>query len=156
MNTAVMAGTIVQVPVVEIMQRLKYSVDCGGCWSGERRDLLSQILERKCDPSLEGLVDAILDKGFTTPICIVLQDWDDNSWMMGNGHHRFTAAILLCLESIPVYFSGDNNFMHSEVTEPEVKWCGGCGSFLDYCDCHICKDCHRYVCVCLQKYEDES
>lgn len=156
MTTNIVPGAVNMIPVVEIMQRLKYSVDCGGCWSGERRELLSQILERKCDPRLDGLVDAILDNGFTTPICIVLQDWDNDSWMLGNGHHRFTAAILLCLESIPVYFSTDMNFMHSEVTEPEIKWCSGCGSSIGNCICHYCRDCHRYVCVCLQEYKDET
>ena len=78
---------------------------------------LQDMLASKCvDPTFWQLCETIPVAGFTVPICVMLNN--DGTWKMGNGHHRLAAAILLCLDEIPVYVSGDNDFMHMEVSDP--------------------------------------
>ena len=106
------------VPVTELLQRIAGSVD-----SVEMDDIESWI-ETKCDSSLARVLLYIEREGFRVPVCVMLQPDDDDefgyepgSWVMGNGHHRLFAAILLGLDEIPVYFTDSSDYMSSHVTD---------------------------------------
>lgn len=80
---------------------------------------IDEIYGPNClDGYYDDLCDSIMAEGFTTPICVFLdRDYYGNvHFSQGNGHHRLALAILLCLESIPVCFSFDGDYMHSDVT----------------------------------------
>jgi hypothetical protein len=68
--------------------------------------------------------------GMDNPICLT---WTGDHWMMGNGHHRLSLAILLCMESVPVVFSlTRNEYMMSWAT---TGWGGLVCEDPDNCTC---------------------
>lgn len=57
------------------------------------------------------LCDTIMREGFCVPITLMVNEEDefgDVTYMLGNGHHRLCAAILLGLDRIPVVISEDD------------------------------------------------
>jgi hypothetical protein len=107
--------TTYMMKVTDLMKYVTYSIDVDDLvdvydWQG-------LILNKAEDESLWALVDLIQENVFTTPICVAR---DADGWMLGNGHHRLVAAILLGLDEIPVIFSGvdaDGNIDYMRVTE---------------------------------------
>jgi hypothetical protein len=66
------------------------------------------------DTDLE-MMYSILSDGIRKPIC--LRHSGDNRWTQGNGHHRLATAILAGLDSIPVVFSFDSEYMMDWITD---------------------------------------
>lgn len=98
------------VPVEWLMKNLTDSVD-----SIDLVDNLFDLFHEKVtDYSFGSLVESILDNGFTTPICVQALY---GRFVQGNGHHRFAAAILMCLDEIPVYFTDSSDYMCSHITD---------------------------------------
>lgn len=141
------------VPVEWLMRHLSGSVDGVDFTHGFDRLIARKAMDMCFGP----LVEAILDNGFTVPICV---QSINGRFIQGNGHHRLAAAILLCLDEIAVYFTDDPlDFMCSSETEkgalpstPEVfrvwqkliachvldqPWCDEHDSPRDWCtDCY--------------------
>jgi hypothetical protein len=65
-----------------------------------------RLVISKLDFALCQLIDCVLDQGLTVPIALC---WDrkNDKLILGNGHHRFVLALLLCLDEIPVYWTDD-------------------------------------------------
>jgi len=114
---------ITYVPVDWIMQNLTNSVDCEAERYDERwfaeygwMNVIQHIIQRKVGNCAEHIV-TIQELGFCVPIVIVVNE--DHTFMLGNGHHRLVAAILLCLNEIPVYFSWGKGYMVERVSDPD-------------------------------------
>jgi len=110
------------VPVSLLLKMLNDFIDerCGGEWPDQRDPVvaLERLMKQKTrDMSFWFLLDAIEKDGFTVPICVNYRGIDENSIMLGNGGHRLSAAILLCLDTIPVYFTTGRGFMHTRITQ---------------------------------------
>lgn len=99
------------VPVEWLMKNLTDSVDRVDICD----DLFDLFREKATDSGFGYLIESIIDNGFTTPICV--QNYYPGRFTQGNGHHRLAAAILLCLDEIPVYFTDTDDYMCSHVTE---------------------------------------
>lgn len=145
---------IVQVPLVEILKRVKGSVDFTYTPFDEDVETqpfvyrtLDQMwdkwLRRKSrDTSFWPLVDTLLAEGFKIPVQIEIDEFT-GEWSMGDGHHRIAAAIMLVIDEIPVYFiRGDDlhkleayDFTHPDGTTPESARAEEIGwrSFADEC-----------------------
>lgn len=103
------------VKVTEILRRVMGSVDI---WVADPEYLWYAMINKKTrDSSFWQLCDVIPREGFRYPICI--QVMPDQSWRMGNGHHRFIAALFLVLDEIPVVFSDEHDFMCGWATDPD-------------------------------------
>jgi hypothetical protein len=102
------------VPVEWLMKNITESVDRVDL----KGDIRNLFRAKATDPSFGSLLDSIIDDGFTTPICV--QAYNDR-YIQGNGHHRLAAAILLCLEAIPVYFTDSSDYMCSHITD-SLSW----------------------------------
>lgn len=110
------------------MKNLGYSVDLGDEIDWEYLIEYKLGWEISADQNFLGqfygvLCDNIMKVGFTTPICVYRTEiWneaiqmDEEVFAQGNGHHRLCLAILLGLDWIPVLFSFDGDYMHSDVT----------------------------------------
>lgn len=98
--------------VTHIMQTIVNSCDFGGIkgYPGETDDdkrtaLLQEMVRVKSSDSGFGhLIDSILENGWDEDSLV---GWDDDGYM-NEGHHRFVAAILLCLDEIPTCNWGRN------------------------------------------------
>lgn len=78
-----------------------------------------ELFEMKIyDDSLWAMVDDVQEgRGIRHPICVRI--CDDGRWMLGNGHHRFTVALMLGMDTLDVYFSTDNDMEFSH-TDPDI------------------------------------
>lgn len=113
--TAPMDERIIYVPVEWIMQNVGTSVDlqCSDDW-------IVDLLSYKAPYCAAHIVN-IQENGFRVPIVIqVFRNYytGEITFGMGNGHHRLTSAILLCLDEIPVFFS-TGDFMRRDVSDSE-------------------------------------
>lgn len=94
------------VSVTTIIQNVKYSCDFGSIekYSGETEDekrtnfWLHAIANKANDTGFGHLVESILENGWDRDSFV---GWDDDN-CINEGHHRIVAAILLCLDEIPV------------------------------------------------------
>lgn len=89
--------TVTMMSVSEIMKRVDYSGDIGRFSNWE-----AVLAAKVSHDHFDWLADKIMQEGFTTPI--VLSPAGDG-YELGNGHHRFCAAILLGLDEVPVIIS---------------------------------------------------
>ena len=87
--------------VVDILNNLVEAWDVGSKYDYDNdEDFIKDIIKMKCkDPGFLVLCDMIQEQGMQTPISIDTRA--DGGLFLGNGHHRFVAAILLCLDEIP-------------------------------------------------------
>lgn len=119
-------GTVEMVSVEWIMQNLYHSVD-GFTEDAGGVDFAEMIHEKACDRGFGDLCYTIATKGFRVPI-VIDKTWEENGLTQGNGHHRLSAAILMVLDEIPVYWS-EGDYMssrHSDTEEPltDTEWSG--------------------------------
>lgn len=94
-----MSRTLKLMSIPEIMEMAKGSVD----FQGMRGELnWWTIFSGKVSHShFDAIVDEIQANGFGMPI-VLCDRFDDGNYLIGNGHHRLCAAILLGLWRIPV------------------------------------------------------
>lgn len=93
---------VTMVPVREILRHVEASLDFDP-WEWERDGFWATVIRRKViDLQMPALLDAIQAEGFTAPIGIVRPP--RGPWLQHNGHHRIVAAILLCMDEVPVVF----------------------------------------------------
>lgn len=131
-------GTVESVSVEWIIQNIyntvEFNLESADGW-------LAMFLNKAYDDSFGPLVERILEDGFVVPVCLYNSGDggcdhcsccdpcpDDDScppfhangeWQLGNGHHRMTAAVLLCLDTILVYWAPTSDYMQSDVTDPD-------------------------------------
>lgn len=67
--------------------------------TSEPSEWLRMITDKSADEQFATIIRLIETEGFTDPIGIMEYD---GYWLLGNGHHRMAAAILLGLDEIPV------------------------------------------------------
>lgn len=133
-------GEVEMVSVLWIMQNLQNSVDGfgmdaggSGCWV----DFERMIARKGADRHMGRLINTITKNGFRVPIVLVKEyvpyfTQSPRGLTLGNGHHRMVAAILMCLDEIPVYWSEGDEYMcgHTSDTESILDDAG------DYEDLH--------------------
>lgn len=93
--------TVTWTPVAEILRDIRSSCDFGDAtdWDvdGDNTALIKEIISVKAaDAGFMFLVDSILKYGFQEEGAI---GWD--GVRLGNGHHRFVAAVLLGFDKMP-------------------------------------------------------
>lgn len=101
------------IPVADLLKNVVYSVDMFSMKT--EQDWLDMMKHKTYDWSFWALCDEIPVKGFLAPIGIQVKP--NGKWVLGNGHHRVAAAILLCLDSVKVYVSDDP--MNWQQTDPD-------------------------------------
>lgn len=109
-------GTVEMVSVEWIMDNLFASVDGFGDYG--QVDLERLIRTKATDYGFGNLVGTILDKGFRVPIVLDLGWNGEGTVTLGNGHHRLSAAILLVLDEIPVFWAYED-YMSSRHSDTE-------------------------------------
>lgn len=95
-------GTVEMVSVEWIMKNVDGSVD--GYDTTQGVNYQRMVSYKGSDSSFGPLVGAIFDQGFRVPIVLCL-NYRGKNITLGNGHHRMVAAILMCIDQIPVYWS---------------------------------------------------
>ena len=128
---AMVTGSVEMVDVAWIMQNTTDSIDGYGEFDPDT-DIFGVDYERiiagkATDYDFGQLVGTIVDRGFRVPIVLVKDYISYGSktsgpagkLIHGNGHHRMAAAILLCLDEIPVYWGEGREYMHEEHSETE-------------------------------------
>jgi hypothetical protein len=106
--------TLQMVKVLDLIKYLDESVDVPTYQYEDRAQWWAAVVAEKNDFNLPILVDNIIREGFTTPICVVV---DEGEAIQGDGHHRLVASILLMLDEIPVWFTDDRTeYLPSEST----------------------------------------
>lgn len=108
-------GTVEMVSPTWIMKNATYSVD--GFDNGDGIDYQWMIDEKGNDYGFGTLVGNIMEDGFRVPIVLDIA-YSGQFVTHGNGHHRFVAALLLCLDKIPVYWAEDD-YMSEDVSDTE-------------------------------------
>ena len=126
-----MSDRIVYVPVEWIMKNLAGSADrCvyqdedyfDGSYTEDQNDRMIMDLVKYKKNACAPHIETIGREGFRVPIVINVCKWT-GEFSLGNGHHRFTSAILMVLPEIPVLFATDNDWIHSDVSEgEELEW----------------------------------
>lgn len=91
--------TVTMVKVSTLLRNVKDTLDCFS--TNEPSEWLRMINDKTGDEQFATLIRLIETEGFTDPIGIMQYD---DYWLLGNGHHRMVAAILLALDEIPVVF----------------------------------------------------
>lgn len=126
-------GTTERVSVEWLLQNLtatcEYDLDDG---FGE------MVNHKASDYSFSGTLDNIMRDGFRVPVVVNIGGWDDSDHLeLGNGHHRLSAAILLCLDDMLVYWPEEYNMMAHGISyetsdyddkTPSLDW------FRGFCD----------------------
>jgi hypothetical protein len=117
-------GTVEMVPVEWLLNNLVGSADGFEVFDEGQLvpgiDFEEMIFYKGSDYGMGNVINAIVSSGFRVPICLYQAACGFTGWHMGNGHHRLTAAILLCLDAIPVYWSEySDDFMCSHSTDTE-------------------------------------
>jgi hypothetical protein len=95
------------VPVTEILQTVQYSCDFGrvddregDTLDDQRTAFWQEVIANKAgDTGFGHLVESILKHGFIAEAAI---GWAEDRLSINEGHHRLVAAILLCLDEVPV------------------------------------------------------
>lgn len=106
MNPEMKIGTVEMVSVEWIMKNSTGSVDGFEDWHlGAGVDYVEMVNVKGHDGYIGTIAGNITTYGFRIPIVMVV-DAAEGSIVHGDGHHRFVTAILLGLDSIPVYWSG--------------------------------------------------
>lgn len=95
-------GEVEMVSVEWIMNNATNSVD--GYNDSVGVDYVEMMQSKARDAYFPALVSVIMEEGFRIPIVLV-KNYSGHAVTHGNGHHRMIAAILLGLDSIPVYWS---------------------------------------------------
>lgn len=103
----------------DILQYVTHSADITG-----PVDWFAIMANKVSHSHFDWLCDEIMEYGFTLPI--VLMDNGDDTYTLGNGHHRLCAAILLGLHAIPVIILTDD-YTHEDshdgnITLPAASW----------------------------------
>lgn len=120
-------GEVEMVSVEWIMQNSQGSVDAVTDEYGNV-DYLKMVQRKGSDPHFPALVSTIMDRGFRVPIVLCLNykpmfsDEPAKQVVHGNGHHRFVAALLLMMDTIPVYWSDHSatrDYMCTKTSESE-------------------------------------
>ena len=109
-------GTVEMVSPAWIMQNATNSVD--GFRDGDSVNYEKMIDTKANDYGFGNLVATILSEGFRIPIVLDLSYSGEGTITHGNGHHRMAAALLLCLDEIPVYWA-EGDYMSSHISSPE-------------------------------------
>lgn len=109
-------GQVEMVSVEWLMNNLTHSVD-GYSYDGGL-NYEGMIKNKGGDCHFGNILHTITTVGFRVPIVVDLVYSGSGTLTLGNGHHRMTAAILLVLESIPVYWA-ENNYMSSDKSDTE-------------------------------------
>lgn len=96
-----MSEQVKWVKVTEILKNLYRSCDFGDfdeyTHDGDNTPLIQAIIQGKAsDSGFMHLVESIMEHGFREEGAI---GWDGEE--LQNGHHRFVAAVLLCLDEVP-------------------------------------------------------
>lgn len=119
--------TVTHVSVEWILKNVTYSVDgfnrcadhdyygyrCDSDCSSEM-DWQMMIEDKFWDTNLQMML-SIMESGIRNPIC--LRNYHASGrWEQGNGHHRLAMAILTGMESVPVVFSFEHEYMMSWIT----------------------------------------
>lgn len=82
--------------------------------AGEQGAPWARVIETKAAAShFDAVLSTLISEGFRMPVVM----WDQHrsgDWIIGNGHHRITAAILLGLEMLPVVVSYGNDYMRAD------------------------------------------
>jgi hypothetical protein len=87
------------VKVAEIVENATSSVDFGE-FDGSVRSWKTLLMYKLGDRQVPALIRAIQTEGFNVPIYLDRDDPDE--WIIGNGHHRLSVAILLGMDEVPV------------------------------------------------------
>lgn len=120
-------GTVEMVSVEWLMKNATDSIDGFGereTWDGPSISVNYErmLQEKATDYDFGHLVGTILTRGFRVPIVMAMNYYQTGDLMHGNGHHRMAAAILLCLDEIPVYWNDASihrGYMFSETSDTE-------------------------------------
>jgi hypothetical protein len=125
-------GKVEMVSVAWIMQNTTDSVDGFGTWNDEDGrysvDYGRMIRNKGCDSGFGYLINTILTEGFRVPIVLVKNYCTSNdprdALVLGYGHHRMVAAILLGLDEIPVYWAANTKeyMWENESEGEEIQW----------------------------------
>lgn len=82
--------------------------------AGEDGAPWARVIETKAAAShFDAVLSTLIREGFRLPVVM----WDQHrsgEWIIGNGHHRITAAILLGIELIPVVVSYGADYMRAD------------------------------------------
>ena len=153
-------GTVEMVSVEWAMKNLVDSIDGYGTGNGPGTvDFGRMVWYKSSDSQMGDLLATIMERGFRVPVCFYRDIYWDG-WALGNGHHRMAAAILLCLDEIPVYWAGEGEgYMAGDKTETEglvdgdrglAEWLGEeLRSLLSAEDeCDECGVVHKCCCDC--------
>lgn len=112
-------GEVEMVSVEWLLKNLQGSADDYQD-TDEGEVLWPELLDGKVwDSSFPDLVHTIETKGFRVPVCLY-PNQTHGGWSLGNGHHRMSAAILMCLDEIPVFWS-DYDYMSTTYTSPDYE-----------------------------------
>lgn len=78
-----------------------------------RTNMLTEIIMQKSsDTGFGHLIESILERGFCSAIALSI----DNGVYIGEGHHRFVAAILLGMDEIPYSTYGEDYWISDDET----------------------------------------
>jgi hypothetical protein len=107
-------GHVEMVSVEWILQNVTHSVD--GHSNHQGLNCITMIKDKGSDCHFGDICATILSDGFRIPIVLDLSYSGEDTVTLGNGHHRMSAAILLCLDSIPVFWA-DSDYMSENESE---------------------------------------
>lgn len=135
MNTPkAIPGTVEMVSVEWAMKNLVDSIDGYGDGRGGV-NFGTMLAHKACDSHFGDLIETILRQGFRVPVCFYKSCYGDTQeWALGNGHHRMSAAILLCLDELPVYWAdyGEGFMATAHTDTEELLWESGDGTLGDF------------------------
>ena len=97
---------IIEVPLQFLMDNVVTSCDFDDMTQGYAWTDI--IRSKSSDSGFGHLVDSILERGLlrNSPIGISWDDWNEEGLRITEGHHRLTAAILLCMDTVFISSSG--------------------------------------------------
>ena len=111
-------------PVSDILEYVTGSVDIS--FHGRDVDWFEILAAKVSHDHFDTLVDTLDSEGFTMPI--VLGESRLGGYIIGNGHHRLCAAILLGMDEIPVIIDDGYDYLHFDDTH-DGDWHPGTPSF---------------------------
>jgi hypothetical protein len=88
--------------MVKVKEIIKNATESGdfGEFDGSVRSWKMLLMHKLGDRQVPALIRAIQTEGFNVPIYLDRDDSD--GWIIGNGHHRLSVAILLGMDEVPV------------------------------------------------------
>ena len=105
---AYVAGEVVHVNLVDLLNTLSGSCDCG-----DDSNWVAQVFyEKIVDFQMSYLIDDILENGLMCPLN-VRYSWGEFDF--GNGHHRLIAALLCGIEYIDIVVTNDIDWSMTEL-----------------------------------------